>query len=816
MDLTREEIEKQLDSVKDEHKKIDLMNYYASRMFLQDDEYPEQLIEKAHFLSSKTGYQKGIAQSLLNKAIRTFKYGDFETMLEFAEESEKIMRKLPDQDQMGKLGLHRVLNCKGVCYNNQGSYKRAVKTFKKAIILCRNVGDLDTLGNIYCNLATLYSILENPRKALEYSLEGLTVLRNSTNSAGVITILEMAGTICSKLGDNLRALSYLEEAYNLLKENELDKLEPLILGSMSGVYRKMGDLTKTEELLTLSLELARKKHTPEEEIIALKQLGILYHQMRDLEKAENYFLEALECLKKCKIESHQRDIHKQLELLYIEKGDFEKAHCHLEHYFLLEKKTFDLQMNDKMRSIESDSLRQAQERIKIISTIGCRIISSLDMSMVLDLIYNHINSIMDATHFGIAIINPGKKQIDFALVVEESVHIEPFFISLDDKGSLAALAVREDKDIIINDFSKEYLLFLPGRPEENSSFFGSTSKKVPQSILCCPLRISGEITGVIMVESYKKHAYSIWDLDSLKALASYVAIALKNASQSGIIRQQNEKLSSANSRLGQMMGELEFKNSQIISSLGYAERIQYAILPSVMIIKEFFCDFFLLYQPRDIVGGDLYWFRKDDRGLLCIIGDCTGHGIPGALMVMAVNTLLTKINDDSCYDNPALLLSEVNRMLKKTLKQDNDIQSDRSLGGDGADLGICFINQNRQQMTFAGANLSLFYVLPQHVAELRGDRVSIGYKECSNEYSYTNHTVQLDKGVSYYLATDGYYDQIGGKLGFPLGRENFKHFLLTIQDKNMTEQKKILKKNLSVYKNDEKQIDDITVLGFRI
>lgn len=293
-----------------------------------------------------------------------------------------------------------------------------------------------------------------------------------------------------------------------------------------------------------------------------------------------------------------------------------------------------------------------------------------------------------------------------------------------------------------------------------------------------------------------------------------VELEAANAGLEKKVKARTAELAAKNRQLKVTMDELQYKNDQIFSSIRYAERIQSAILPPVSIIREFFADSFLLYKPRDIVGGDLYWFRENRRGLLVIIGDCTGHGIPGAFMVMTVNTLISKINDEDIYDNPALLLAEMNRMLKRTLKQDD--KTSISSSDDGADLGICFIPRDKSHLLFAGAKLSLYYVKDGIIHEVPGDHKSIGYKESSPGETFINHTIHPGSSTVFYLTTDGYLDQIGGPCDIPFGRKNFKKVLPGIQNRSMEEQKELLKEEFNAYKKNERQVDDITILGFRI
>ena len=259
--------------------------------------------------------------------------------------------------------------------------------------------------------------------------------------------------------------------------------------------------------------------------------------------------------------------------------------------------------------------------------------------------------------------------------------------------------------------------------------------------------------------------------------------------------------------------ELRDKNEEIFESIDYAKRIQLAILPD---FKDYFDSleehFFVIWKPRDIVGGDFYFSKKIEQNYFMIIADCTGHGVPGALMTMIVNAVLDRIITEANNNNPAEILKQLNVILKETLKQTEKYTNTN----DGADIGICFICPEENKLIFAGSKIALLYCKNGEVLEIKGDKQSIGYTQSRVDYDYKNNELILEKDIVYYLTTDGFLDQNGPKSPIGFGMKSFKNVLVANCQKPLAQQKEIINQALHKFMGNERQRDDITVIGFKL
>jgi serine phosphatase RsbU (regulator of sigma subunit) len=221
-----------------------------------------------------------------------------------------------------------------------------------------------------------------------------------------------------------------------------------------------------------------------------------------------------------------------------------------------------------------------------------------------------------------------------------------------------------------------------------------------------------------------------------------------------------------------------------------------------------FNEHFVIWRPRDVVGGDFYWSKQFGDRTLVAVGDCTGHGVPGAFMTLLAVSALNRIADNGEVEDPAAILGRLNRLLKETLGQD----AHEGVTDDGLDIGICSIETD--SVVFAGASCSLHRVDDSGLSTWKGDRRSVGYRKTPSEYTYTNHRMPIGD-ARYYMTTDGFFDQNGGERDYSFGKKRFAEMIVRYGNLTLKEQKASFLRELEAYMGTERQRDDITVLSFR-
>jgi serine phosphatase RsbU (regulator of sigma subunit) len=254
---------------------------------------------------------------------------------------------------------------------------------------------------------------------------------------------------------------------------------------------------------------------------------------------------------------------------------------------------------------------------------------------------------------------------------------------------------------------------------------------------------------------------------------------------------------------------IEEKNKDITDSIYYAKRIQDATLASKEIKYKLFPNAFVLFKPKDIVSGDFYWFAGKNGKRLISVCDCTGHGVPGALMSMIGNNLLNKVVNEKAITSPDKILIELDEELRLTLKKEENTDSK-----DGMDVALLtFINE--REMEYAGANRPLWIVRGGVLEEIKATKISIGGDRYGNEQQFKCHSIKLQEGDTVYISSDGFADQFNNN-DKKLMTRRFKEILIGIQHLSMPEQEKYLDDFIEKWKGNLEQTDDILVIGIRV
>lgn len=270
-----------------------------------------------------------------------------------------------------------------------------------------------------------------------------------------------------------------------------------------------------------------------------------------------------------------------------------------------------------------------------------------------------------------------------------------------------------------------------------------------------------------------------------------------------VVRQKEEL-----QKQGEQIAELY---EQVKDSILYAKRIQEAILPSVEEIASALPESMVLFRPKDIVSGDFYWFSQKDDGAIIAAADCTGHGVPGALMSMIGSSLLNEIVNEKGISDPAEILLALKHGVIKALNKQPSSAGEQTK--DGMDIALISIPKNGNKIQYAGAYNPLWLVRNGDIIEYNGDRQPVGFFGDNLDTPYTTHTIEVQPKDSVYVFSDGYADQFGGATGKKFKYSQFKKVLIELQEKPMKEHRNVLNTTIENWMGAEEQIDDILVIG---
>jgi serine phosphatase RsbU (regulator of sigma subunit) len=273
------------------------------------------------------------------------------------------------------------------------------------------------------------------------------------------------------------------------------------------------------------------------------------------------------------------------------------------------------------------------------------------------------------------------------------------------------------------------------------------------------------------------------------------------------LQQLNEEVNAQNEEIKKHRDLLAEQKDKITDSIVFASLIQHALLPDTRIIENHFSDYFLYYNPKDIVSGDFYWFKQIENFVYIVIADGTGHGVPGAFMSTLGISLLNEVFGKNEIKSPEIVLEELRERVLNSMQQ--------NATSNGMDMALCLINMETNVLSYAGANIPLYHVKDKELLIYKADRMPIGdYPKAKQKFNLNQ--IQLNKGDMLYIFTDGYISQLGGNNYLKYSAKRLQNVLFEIQESDLNNQKQIIEKSYKEWLGNHEQVDDILGLGIRI
>ncbi len=289
-----------------------------------------------------------------------------------------------------------------------------------------------------------------------------------------------------------------------------------------------------------------------------------------------------------------------------------------------------------------------------------------------------------------------------------------------------------------------------------------------------------------------------------------VVLEKKVDERTGELKRANSELTEKNNIVEQQKELLEFRSKEIKDSIQYAKRIQTASFPSRKILEKITDDYFIFYKPRDIVSGDFYWFGEVDDKVILIASDCTGHGVPGAFMSMYGIAFLNEIvNKQKIY-----FPNEILNILREKISGSLNSEDDEFETMDGMDMSVLTFDKTNSKIYFSGAFNSLFFFRNEELQIINADKMPVAYYQKMDPFAL--HSMELIKGDSFYIFTDGLIDQFGGIKGKKFLTKRLKEILMNISHLPMAEQHSQINQTFTDWKGNYFQVDDVLMIGLRV
>ena len=709
----------------------------------------------------------------LNKLSREYiNIGEYDNSLKYGNKALALASSLSVGNRRGwHKGMAIAYNNIGVIYNKKGNYFEALKKHYAALKVREEIGDKNGIANSYNSIGIIYNNQGNYPKALKSYFLTLKIKEEIGDKQGIANTYNNIGNIYNKQGKYPNALLNYFAALKIRKDINDRQGIAMSYNNIGNIYYNQGNYSEALKNYFPSLKICLDIKDKQGISMAYTNIGNIYVDQGNYDEALKIYSASL------KISNALND-KQSIVLSYSNIGDI-----------YLSKKNYPMALKNHFAAL------------KMAHEIGDEL-GIADSYYKLSFVQIKLHKLKEATGYLNEALKRSKKIGSKEII----------------KVSYSRLASIDSMQGNWKEAYQHYKLFTVYRDSIDNE---QTKKKIIESTLTYKFETQ---EAAIKAEQDKKDVVEAADKKRQQIVLILVSCVLLLVFVFAGLILRSLRVTRKQKVI------IEEKNKDIIDSINYAKRIQDALLKEEEHVSKHLPEHFVLFKPKDIVSGDFYWaFEKtlpssNGEGVgvrywyLAAV-DCTGHGVPGAFMSMLGIAFLNEITATNQLLSPSEILDQLrDRVLKELGQTGKEGQSK-----DGMDISLMRLNLETKELQWAGANNPLYFIQDGTLTEVKPNKQPIGYH--LSMQPFTSHVLKLETGTTFYLFTDGYADQFGGEKGKKFKYSQLKELLLSMQDKPMPEEKKILDdtfENWKAWPNTEggvrrlEQVDDVCVIGVRI
>jgi diguanylate cyclase (GGDEF)-like protein len=518
------EFQEQLEKFQVDGSNIDYFTSYVNTNLRAKPDDIKKLLEQLLSISEKNDFKIPLAHCLNYLGWYYHDMSNYDMALEYHTKANNIFSEVGVDEG-------NILTCNALLadYSQLGLYDLGLEWGLNGINLAEKTDNKSLLVPLLLNTGTSYIQLKYYKEARELYNQ-LKAVNYTLSRENTIIINQAMSELELYTGNIEKSLKYANKAYEISNASGLDSMTSEVIRILAQIDVEYKKYDQAEEKFKRAAEMSLAVGEVSVYCGALIAWGQFHSSTSKLESAREKLEEAVKVSEEIKLKPLTIEAYKELGNVYKKLNNYEKALECMDKYEACEKEIFNKQSSTWIARMQESQLKREAEVYKTlydqigrISTIGQKITSDLNLDNILDTIYSEVKHLVAADIFGIAIYNEEDKNLDYALFIEKGQRINMGYVSIDDKASFGTYCVRNKTDIMINDIENEYRNYLTGVTIVESQ------KTKPKSLIYCPLKLGTKVTGFINLQSYNKNAYNVNDLNTLRILASYVAIALENA-----------------------------------------------------------------------------------------------------------------------------------------------------------------------------------------------------------------------------------------------------------------------------------------------
>ncbi|PCJ37861.1 MAG: hypothetical protein COA99_12410 [Moraxellaceae bacterium] len=677
-----------------------------------------------------------------------------------------------------------VLNNLGLIYSKKGNYAKAVECYTKSLKIKEEIGDKQGIASSLNNFGLNYSRQGKYAKAVECYTKSLKIKEEIGDKQGIANSINNIGLIYSKQGDYAKSIEYYTKSLKIQEEIGNKQGIANSLDNIGIIYFTLEDFVKAIKYYTQSLKIREEIEDKRGIAISVNNIGLVYSEQKDYAKSIEYYTKSLKIQEQIGNKEGIANSLNNIGIDYFAQGDYVNS---------LEYNTQSLKIREEIGYKEGIA--------SSLNSLGAIYYEQGNYASAIN--YNQ-RSLSVAQEIGKAIETKDAAELLWKSYKQLGQHkdaLKMYELYISTKDSMNS--DENQRKVIRQGFQYNYekqsladsLAFVQEQQVNEVSHRAELDKEASQRYV-----LYGGLGFLFLIGGISFRGYQRKKKDN--ALIT---------EQKAEVEKQKVVVEKAHDVLGE-------KNQEIMDSINYAKRIQSAILPSAKLVNEYLQESFILFKPKDIVAGDFYWIEpfestleKGKRGMLFAAADCTGHGVPGAMVsVICTNGLNRSVREYGLTD-PAQILDKAREIvISEFEKSEEEVK-------DGMDIALCSLEDTT--LKYAGANNPL-WIIPkaakeiEDIIEYKADKQPIG--KYAIEKPFTTHTIELNKGDSIYIFSDGFVDQFGGAKGKKFKANAFRALLVSIQNNSMQEQKAIIDNAFETWRGSLEQVDDVCVIGIKI
>lgn len=657
------------------------------------------------------------------------------------------------------------LNILGITSELKGEYAIAIEYYEASMAIMDEIDNKRGVANVLNNIGNIYRDQAKYSDALDYYTRSLIIEKELKDEHGIAMSLNNIGIIHMNLGDYAVAINYFTQSLTIRETTDDKQGTAAVLNNIGNIYMDQKDYPTALEYYNRSLVIEDEIGNQNGAISTLNNIGNIYKNIGD-------YANAIDCFNRSLIISQEigdRQVNafarSNLGTIYLVLNEYDAALQYLEQSLHMGEEIGDKRITAIALTNIGIIYRQQGHHTEAIDVCERALKAAQEIGAILE------------------IRNASLALFQAYLVVEDyknALKMHELYISSRD----SILSENNQNEIIRQEYKYDY---------DKQSLADSLEFVRQQQI--------GELEHEAELEQEANQRYALYGgIGFLLLLGGVVFRSYQRKIRDNVVISEQKK------EVEHQKEMVEVKNQEILDSITYAQRIQEAILPSESMFNELLPNAFVLYKPKDIVAGDYYWLEQKDNKVLFAACDCTGHGVPGAMVsVVCHNAMNRTVNEFGLIDPGEILDKTRELVVDQFEKSVKDVK-------DGMDIALCALSGT--SVEYAGANNPLVIVRNGQIIEVSADKQPIG--QIDNVQPFVTHTIDLQTNDSLYIFSDGYADQFGGEKGKKLKGRAFRELLLSVQDKDMQQQCVRINEAFEQWRGELEQVDDVCVIGVRI